>query len=149
MARLRALLRYCPNVVSLALCRLGLRSFPSQPNLREQNTVPFHLLEIEGLYTQGSRPGRTVSESGGGISKWTALIGRTGFHTTSSIPDATLITLKLVMCSARLIQQSMSHPTGTSARPCEQLRPARRGALLGRDCHTIIISTSGWHLKWR
>jgi hypothetical protein len=30
-------------------------------------TCPFYLLEIEGLLTQGSRPGRTFGESVGGI----------------------------------------------------------------------------------
>ena len=41
-----------------------------------------YLLEIEGLFTQGSRPGRTFGESVGGFSKWTVLIGRTGFDTS-------------------------------------------------------------------
>jgi len=45
------------------------------------------LLEIEGLCTRGSRPGRTFGESVGGIfemgsSDW--------FDTTTSIPDPTL-----------------------------------------------------------
>jgi len=30
LAQLRALLRYCPNIVCLRLSRLGLRSVPSQ-----------------------------------------------------------------------------------------------------------------------
>jgi hypothetical protein len=34
LKRLRGLLHYCPNVVSLALCRLGPRSFPYQLGTR-------------------------------------------------------------------------------------------------------------------
>ena len=49
-----------------------------------------YLLEIEGLFTQGSRPGRTFGDSVGGSSKWTVLIGRTGFDTIPSIPEPTL-----------------------------------------------------------
>ena len=48
------------------------------------------LLGIEGLFTQGSRPDRTVGESAGGFSKWTALIGRIEFGTMPSVPDPTL-----------------------------------------------------------
>jgi len=49
-----------------------------------------YLLDIEGLFTHESRPGRTVGESVGEISKWTVLIGRTGFDAICSIPDPTL-----------------------------------------------------------
>jgi hypothetical protein len=49
-----------------------------------------YLLETEGRFTRGSRPGRTFGESVGGILKWTALIGRTEFDTIPSIPDPTL-----------------------------------------------------------
>jgi hypothetical protein len=37
--------------------------------LSVSRTGPAHLLEIGGLFTQGSRPGRTVGESVGGILK--------------------------------------------------------------------------------
>jgi hypothetical protein len=48
------------------------------------------ILETEGLFTQGSRPGRTVCESVGGFSKWTVLIGQTGCDNIYLIPDPTL-----------------------------------------------------------
>ena len=35
--------------------------------LSVERTCPFYLLEIEGLLTEGSRPGRTFGESVGGI----------------------------------------------------------------------------------
>ena len=48
------------------------------------------ILEIEGLFTQGSRPGRMFSERSVEFSKWTVLICRAGFVAISSIPDPTL-----------------------------------------------------------
>ena len=48
------------------------------------------LIGIEGLFTQGSQPRQTFGESVDGFSKWTVLIGRTGFDTIPSIPDPTL-----------------------------------------------------------
>jgi len=49
---------------------------------------PFYLLEIEGLLTQGSRPGRTFGESVGGIlemdsSDWSSGIRHHVFDTRS------------------------------------------------------------------
>jgi len=49
-------------------------------------TGQLYLLEIEGLFTQGSRPGWTVGGRLVGFMKHTVLIGRTGFS-TRSIPD--------------------------------------------------------------
>ena len=51
-------------------------------------TCPFYLLEIEGLFTQGSRPGRTFGESVGGIlemdsSDWSSGIRHHVFVTRS------------------------------------------------------------------
>jgi len=48
------------------------------------------ILEIEGLLTKGSRPGRTFGERSMGFSKWRVMIGRAGFVTISSIADPTL-----------------------------------------------------------
>jgi len=48
-----------------------------------------YFLEIEGLFSQRWRPGRTSSESVGGISKLTVLIGRTDPDTIPSIPYST------------------------------------------------------------
>jgi hypothetical protein len=42
-----------------------------------EGTCPSYLLETEGLFTQGWRPGRTFGERSVGLSKWTVLIGRT------------------------------------------------------------------------
>jgi hypothetical protein len=53
-------------------------------------TGQVYLLDIEGLYTQGSRPARTVGGSVGEILEWTVLIGRTGFNTRASIQYAIL-----------------------------------------------------------
>ena len=51
-------------------------------------SIPY-LLEIEGLFTQGSRPGRTFGESVGGIFKmdssdWSS---RIRYHTFDTSPD--------------------------------------------------------------
>ena len=42
-------------------------AFSAQLKLSVGRTCPFYVLEIEGLLTQGSRPGRTFGESVGGI----------------------------------------------------------------------------------
>jgi hypothetical protein len=49
-----------------------------------------YLLEIEGLLTQGSRPGRTPGGSVSEVSGMDNLIGCAGFDTKTSIPDPTL-----------------------------------------------------------
>jgi hypothetical protein len=58
-------------------------------NLSVGRTCPFYLLEIEGLLTPGSRPGRTFGESVGGIlemdsSDWSSGIRH---HTFDTRPD--------------------------------------------------------------
>jgi len=63
-----------------------------------------YLPGIEARFTQGKRPGRVYGDSVGGSSKWTVLIGRTGFGTMSSVPDPTLSVLTLlpgVVCAVR------------------------------------------------
>ena len=57
--------------------RPGVRQLFSDPETSHSNpkflklsfgrTSPFYLLEIEGLFTQGSRPGRTFGDSVGGF----------------------------------------------------------------------------------
>jgi hypothetical protein len=70
-----------------------------------------YLFEIEGQFTQGWRPGRTLGESVGGISKWTVLIGRTGFNTIASLPDPTLNSMQPVYTQRPKAQgESMVRP---------------------------------------
>ena len=66
-AALRGLAAARAAAVGPARCCLPCRLMPS--NLNSVSAFPGTLisLEIEGLFTQGSRPGRTVGESVGGI----------------------------------------------------------------------------------
>ena len=48
------------------------------------------LFELDGLFSQGSRPGRSFVGSVGGTFTLTVLIGRTAFDTKTSISDPTL-----------------------------------------------------------
>ena len=59
------------DIGSLPLCpsARAFLSFPFRLKLSVGRTILFHLLEIEGLFTQGWRPGRTVGASVGGISE--------------------------------------------------------------------------------
>jgi hypothetical protein len=49
-----------------------------------------YLLETDGLFTQGSRPGRTLGESVGGIFEMDSSDWSNGIRTIFSIPDPTL-----------------------------------------------------------
>ena len=61
-----------------------------QVNLSIGGTSSSHLLAIEGLFTQGSGPGRTVGESVGGIMKMDSSDSSNGirYHIFDTRPDA-------------------------------------------------------------
>ena len=64
--------------------------------LSVDRTGPFYDLEFEGLFTQGSRPGRTFGESVGGILIMDSSDWSNEFDTISSIPYPTLSSIIVV-----------------------------------------------------
>jgi len=82
-------------------------------------TNPSYLLEIEGLFTRGSRPGRTVGESVGGILEMDSSDWSNGirYHTFGTRPDTGFKKCGLNVCVGDVTGNIWRSPPVSARRP--------------------------------